>query len=179
MSTEIVGNLVSAFVGVLGVLIGSTLTYKLNHRSEMVLIRKKIIIEKIQETQHGLYVMARQFGKLTLGLGQIEHEKISKEEFLKISDQVQEECGTIIRAIRVNEVFLKEFISKINQLIDQTNVFHDLIYDAYTFPNSPSNRNYSHDQLSYEHIEYLINKAIETVFEIKNDLDQKIEIELQ
>lgn len=179
MNIEIVGALVSGIVGVVGVLIGGTLTYKLSHRSEMVLIRKKIMIDKIQETQSGLFVIARQLGKLSLRVKEIENSRISQEEFRRISDQVQEECGAVIRNIRVNEVFLKEFIHLIDDLIDQTSVFHDLIYDAYIYPDSPSKRDYTPDQLSYEHIENLIMRAIETVMKIKDNLDHKIENELK
>ncbi|GGH17222.1 hypothetical protein [Paenibacillus segetis] len=179
MIIELVGALVSGIVGVVGVVIGGTLTYKLSHRSEMILIRKKIKIDKIQETQRGLFIMVRQLGILHLRLKEIENKRISREEFLNTSNQVQEECGTVIRNIRTNEVFLKEYIDLIDDFINQTSVFHDLIYDAYIYPNSPSKRNYDSDLLSYEHIEYLIMEAIKTVMKIKDHLDQQIEIELK
>jgi len=179
LDITIVGALVSGVVGVAGVLIGGFLTYKLSHRSEMVLVRKKIKIDKIQETQRGLYVIARQLGQLSLALKRIENKKISQEEFREISDQVQDECGAIIRDIRVNEVFMKTSMNLIEDLLKQTYLFHDLIYDAYIYPNSLSVRNYHPDLLEYEHIESLIMKATIFALEIKESLDEQIELELK
>ncbi|MFX3646281.1 MAG: hypothetical protein ACE3K2_02260 [Paenibacillus sp.] len=179
MDIAIVGALVSGVVGVAGVLIGGILTYKLSHRSEMVLVKKKITVDKIQETQRGLYVIARQLGQLNLALKTIENKRISQEEFRKISDQVQDECGIVIRNIRVNEVFIKDFVSLIDDLIDQTSKFNDLIYDAYIYPDNPNKRDYYPGLLEYEHIETLIMKAMLTALEIKDSLDKKIEAELK
>lgn len=179
LDIAIVGALVSGVVGVVGVLIGGILTYKLSHRSEMVLVRKKIIIDKIQETQRGLYVIARQLGQLSLALKRIENNKISHEEFQKISDQVQDECGAVIRNIRVNEFFIKPSMNLIEELLNQTHLFHDLIYDAYIYPGSPSSRNYHPDLLEYEHIESLIMKATLFALEVKESLDKQIKLELK
>lgn len=178
LDITLLGALVSGVVGVVGVLIGGILTYKLSHRSEMILIKKKIIIDKIQETQRGLYVIARQLGQLSLALKEFQNKKISHEEFQKISDQVQDECGSVIRNIRVNEFFIKPSMNLIEDLLNQTHHFHDLIYDAYIYPDSPSSRNYHPDLLEYEHIESLIMKATLFALEVKESLDKQIEIEL-
>ncbi|WKL00887.1 hypothetical protein Q0F98_28750 [Paenibacillus amylolyticus] len=178
MDITILGALVSGVVGVAGVLIGGILTYKLSHRSEIALIKKKIIIEKIQETQSGLLLMARQLGKLSLALKRIENGQLTQEEFQSISDKVQDECGAVIRNIRVNEFFIKPSMNLIEELFDKTFLFHDLIYDAYIYPNSPSKRNYEPGLLEYGNIERLIMDASLFALKIKERLDDQIDSEL-
>lgn len=178
MDITIVGALVSGIVGVAGVLIGGILTYKLSHRSEIALIKKRIVIEKIQETQSGLLVMARQLGKLSLALKRIENGQLTLEEFRSISDLIQDECGTVIRNIRVNEFFIRPSMNLIEELFNQTFLFHDLIYDAYIYPNSPSKRNYQPELLEYENIERLIMDASLFALKIKERLDEQIASEL-
>ncbi|MBP1893000.1 hypothetical protein [Paenibacillus lactis] len=179
MNDAILGALVSGLVGVAGVLIGGTLTYKLSHRSEKILIRKKVVIEKIQETQHGLYTIAKGLGTLLVSVTRCENQKISKEELLRISDQIQEDGGAITRSIRVNEVFLKKYSPLINDFIDQTAVFHELIYYVYIDPDHPGKWNYTPEELSYTHIESLIMQAVNSAMKIKEELDRQIEIELK
>ncbi|WP_019420171.1 hypothetical protein [Paenibacillus sp. OSY-SE] len=177
MNDAIVGALVSGIVGVIGVLIGGILTYKLGHKSEKMMIRMKIKVEKIQNTQKILLDMARQMGILSVAVKNFEFGKINQEIYCKTSNDVQEEFSHLIRSIRVNEFVIKNHKDQLDTLIDEFITISDMLYERYYDPNCQV-KNYDPEEITFEVINKKISRFMLTTIDIKDELSDRIDKEL-
>ncbi|WP_144407012.1 hypothetical protein [Paenibacillus sp. IHBB 10380] len=178
MIEAIINGVTAGAIGVFGVLIGGILTYRLGLKAEKSLIRTKIRIEKIQQTQHSLLEAARDFGKLHLKLSEYEYEKIDHKSYCEISDETQDRFTKTIRSIRVNEVIIKDYGEQIEQLFDDYSVLCNMQYDRYYNPNN-NKRRYSDEELTFEIIDSKFQAFIMSVIRIQKSLDLEIEKELK
>ncbi|KJB84845.1 hypothetical protein AZ66_28430 [Paenibacillus sp. E194] len=177
MLEALINGFTAGIIGVVGVLIGGILTYKLGLKAEKSLIRMRIKVEKIQNTQVDLLNMARQMGILSIAMHNYEYKKINHESYCKISNDVQDKMMHYIRSIRVNEFAIKNYKAQIDKLIDEYNAVSDMQYERYINPDC-KNKYYDADEITFEAVEERLRKITLVTIDLKDDLSDQIDKDL-
>jgi len=177
MVEALVNGFTAGIIGVLGVFIGGILTYRLGLKAEKSLIRMKIKVEKIQNTQKDLLDMARQMGIMSVAVKNYEFDKIDYETYCKTSDEVQDKISHLIRSIRVNEFVINNHMDQIDKLIDDSIAISDILYERYRNPDCQVKR-YDSGEITFEDINKKINGFMRSTIDIKDELSDKIDKEL-
>jgi hypothetical protein len=166
---DIISTLITAFVGLIGVWLGSYLTKRNTIKTEKQFLMKKLRLEKIQSICINLLDYIRTIAKIHSLVVQYEKKEISHEEFKIKNDQFQEDVTEYFRFLTANEIFLTGIQMEVEKLNDKYQLICNKIYEKY---HNPQTRKvyFDEEEKTYESI----NNDFEHCLLIGNDIIQKL-----
>lgn len=171
-------NLFSGTIGaIIGVIFSSIITYKLNLKSEKMLIRKKIIIDKLEVLIGAFYEYLREIARLENLTVKFILNEVDLKEYKLLNDEYQDKVTIYGRTISENLLFIKKYKGDYDKFINRYTKICDLLYDKYYSPES-KNKRYNPNDYTFEDIQTEFQKVIIQGSNIIKNLQGQLEQEL-
>ncbi|CEN75459.1 hypothetical protein [Paraclostridium sordellii] len=121
-------------VTVLSVIIGGKIAYKSNLKSQHEIIKKQIILSKLELIKQNISEITRGMALITLNLSMYCKDKISKDEFIEKDNEYQEIIRIAKRQIWINKVYIKGIEKELDEIDREYTYISNFIYDNFHIP---------------------------------------------
>lgn len=121
-------------VTILSVIIGGKIAYKSNLKSQHEIIKKQIILSKLEIIKQNIGEITRGMALIVCNLGMYCKDKISKEEFIEKDNEYQEFIRIAKREIWVNKVYIKGIEKELEESYKEYTYISNFVYDNFHIP---------------------------------------------
>lgn len=133
MDDIVLNGVVTLLTTLVGVLVGGYLTYKVNIKSQEEIIKKEIILNKLDETKLCVSNFLRGIALIYLNLNGYARGNRDRETFIEEDNKGQEHVRVAISNLSLSRVYVEDIYDEIERCIDKYSELSNIIYDKYHF----------------------------------------------
>lgn len=123
--------IVNPLITMLGVIVGGRITYKLNLKSQHEMMKKQLILQKLEVIKDNISDTTRGMSLILSNLNAYCKDEISKDEFIKKDNEYQEKVRISQRNIWVNKIYAKCIENNVEEIFAKYKKISNFIYDNY------------------------------------------------